>query len=301
MTEHETDIPKTESEQAALADILAAIPRRKEKRTIAKLRKLFSNLLGDLAKHGEPEIWKKYGDLLLASVRTAERNGDIILVADLYETDAPIIEIAGESHKTINEIAENYFRRYAKARNAVRIIAERRVAVEADLSTAETRLAGIEQAVAELNINFLERLIPTPKRQKPVAKKTKVEAAYKGVRRFVSSDGYEIWVGKKAVDNDYLTFRISKSLDWWFHASDYPGSHVVIRDSGKGAVPNKTLVEAAELAAFYSDARKQPKADVRYTQRKHVSKPKKAAPGLVSLSSFKTLLVVPQVTAKLKE
>ena len=301
MTDHATDIPQNDEERAKLAESLAVVTRRKEKSVVAKLRKLLNNLLADLERHGEPDIWKKYGDLLLASARTAVRDGDVICVADLYEIDAPTIEIAGESHKTINEIAENYFRRYAKARNAVRIIAERRAAAEADLSAAEVRLALIENAVAELNIEFLQRLTPTPKRQRPVAKKTKVEAAYKGVRRFISSDGYEIWVGKKAADNDYLTFRISKSLDLWFHASDYPGSHVVIRDSGKGVVPNKTLVEAAELAAFYSEGRKQPKADVRYTQRKHVSKPKKAAPGLVSLSTFKTLLVVPQVTAKLKE
>lgn len=301
MSEHANKITESDLDLAKLAESLAVVPRRKEKNAISKLRKLLNNLHADLEKHGEPEVWKKYGDLLLASSRNAERDGDVIRVADLYEIDAPMIEIAGESFKTISDIAENYFRRYAKARNAVRIISERRIAAEAELSAAENRLELIELAVADPDIEFLQRLTPQPKRQKPVAKKTKVEAAYKGVRRFISSDGYEIWVGKKAVDNDYLTFRISKSLDWWFHASDYPGSHVVIRDSGKGVVPNKTLVEAAELAAFYSDARKQPKADVRYTQRKHVSKPKKAAPGLVSLSSFKTLLVVPQVTAKLKE
>jgi hypothetical protein len=80
------------------------------------------------------------------------------------------------------------------------------------------------------------------------------------------------------------------------HAADYPGSHVVIRSrSRQEEVPHQTLLEAAQLAAFYSQGKKQPKAAVHYTLKKFVNKPKGAAPGLVSLSSFKTLLVEPVV------
>jgi predicted ribosome quality control (RQC) complex YloA/Tae2 family protein len=79
------------------------------------------------------------------------------------------------------------------------------------------------------------------------------------------------------------------------HAADYPGSHVVIRVPNRKEVPNQTLLEAAQLAAFYSDARDVPKAAVNYTLKKFVNKPKRAAPGLVSLASFKTVLVEPGV------
>ncbi len=133
------------------------------------------------------------------------------------------------------------------------------------------------------------------KKPQPLGRKKKIEAAFKGARRFISSDGFEILVGKKAKDNDYLTFRIAKSLDLWMHAADYPGSHVVIRVPNRKELPNRTLVEAAQLAAFYSDAREKPKAAVNYTQKKFVNKPKRAAPGLVSLASFKTILVEPKV------
>ncbi|HMT09978.1 MAG TPA: NFACT RNA binding domain-containing protein, partial [Pyrinomonadaceae bacterium] len=87
----------------------------------------------------------------------------------------------------------------------------------------------------------------------------------------------------------------------WLHTADYPGSHVVIRDSGKKTVPERTLVEAAQLAAFYSNAREHGRVSVRYTQRKFVHKPKKAPAGMVSLSSFKTVLVEPGVNVKLRE
>ena len=87
----------------------------------------------------------------------------------------------------------------------------------------------------------------------------------------------------------------------WLHAADYPGSHVVIRNPQKKELPDRTLIEAAELAAFYSDAREQTKAAVNYTLRKFVNKPRKSAPGLVSLASHKTIMVKPQITAKKKE
>lgn len=114
-------------------------------------------------------------------------------------------------------------------------------------------------------------------------------------RTFVSSDGFEILVGKKAKDNDVLTLKVARSLDTWLHAADYPGSHVVVRQAGKKELPQRTLLEAAKLAAFYSQGRSQPKAAVHYTLKKFVSKPKGWAPGQVRLASFKTIMVEPEV------
>ncbi|MDQ1447029.1 MAG: hypothetical protein QOI20_3495, partial [Acidimicrobiaceae bacterium] len=127
-------------------------------------------------------------------------------------------------------------------------------------------------------------------------KGSKKSSAEKGrtLRRYRSSDGYEVIVGRGARENDELTFRVARSYDTWMHAADYPGSHVVVRARGKDdPIPHRTLVEAARLAAHFSQARKDGKVAVNYTQRKFVSKPRGAAPGLVYLSSFRTLLVEP--------
>jgi predicted ribosome quality control (RQC) complex YloA/Tae2 family protein len=78
------------------------------------------------------------------------------------------------------------------------------------------------------------------------------------------------------------------------HAADYPGSHVVIRNPNKTEIPQRTLLQAAQLAAFYSQGKKQIRAAVHYTEKKFVNKPKGAAPGLVRLASFRTLLVTPE-------
>ncbi|MDQ3712269.1 MAG: NFACT RNA binding domain-containing protein, partial [Acidobacteriota bacterium] len=110
-----------------------------------------------------------------------------------------------------------------------------------------------------------------------------------------SSEGFEILVGKGAKDNDYLTFRIAKASDLWFHAADYPGSHVVVKNPNRKEIPPKTLLEAAQIAAFFSHAKQQPKVAVHYTPKKFVNKPKGASAGLVSLASFKTILVEPKI------
>lgn len=274
---------------------LAASVRRKALAEVKKQKKLIDNLRGDLEKHGDPDVWKRYGDLLLANANTARRKGDRIFVSDYFADGAPQLEIEGASSKTISEVAEEFFRRYTKARNAKKVIAQRLSVTESALKAANEQLWLIDRAIDEGNEEYIVSIAPPAVKHPSQSKKGKAESAFKGVRRFVSSDGFEILVGKKAKDNDYLTFRIARSLDMWLHAADYPGSHVIVRNQKKKEFPNRTLVEAAELAAFYSDARELAKAAVHYTQKKFVNKPRRAASGLVSLASFKTILVAPKI------
>ena len=113
-------------------------------------------------------------------------------------------------------------------------------------------------------------------------------------RRFLSSDGLPILVGRDTEGNDYLTTHLAKSQDIWLHVQGRSGSHVVIRvPHGANGVPRRTLIQAAQLAAYYSQARNDGKVPVDYTQRKYVHKPRKAKPGLVTISQEKTIIVSP--------
>ena len=291
--------PKPEKTEAeARFDRLASAVHRKAVGEIKKHKKLIDNLLADLKKHGDATRWKRFGDLLLANVNNAERRGDRILVSDYFDDAVPIVEIEGDVNKSLTEIAEGYFRRYVKARNGRSVIEERMAAAEAKLTAATERLHLIDDAIEARDEGYLASLVAPPRKPIAIARKKKREVEFNGARRFISTDGFEILVGKKATDNDYLTFRVARSLDTWMHAADYPGSHVVIRNANRREIPNQTLVEAAQLAAFYSSGRSQTKAAVHYTLKKFVNKPKRAAPGLVSLASFKTILVEPQVPLK---
>ena len=210
------------------------------------------------------------------------------------------IAVEADENDSIPETAEKYFRRYTKARNAAAEIGSRIEKLDAELAALEKQKTRIDKAIAEKDIEFLEGVAAgqKPDRKGKGVKKTSETGGV--ARRFVSSDGFEILVGKRSRDNDILTFKIARSLDTWMHAADYPGSHVVVRNPNRVEVPQRTLHEAAQLAAFYSQGKSQTKAAVHYTQKKFVNKPKGAAPGLVSLASFKTLLVEPQVPSGLE-
>jgi predicted ribosome quality control (RQC) complex YloA/Tae2 family protein len=114
------------------------------------------------------------------------------------------------------------------------------------------------------------------------------------VRRYRSSDGYEVLVGRAARDNDNLTFKIAQPNDLWLHAGDYPGSHVVIRNPTRKEIPHRTIIEAAQLAGRFSQASEDTKVVIHYTHRKFLSKPKGAASGLVRLSRFRSITVEPK-------
>lgn len=274
--------------KAARSTITSAIKRKK---------KLRSNLENDLKDHGDAAHWKRFGDILLANTATAEKRSGVFIAIDHFDEGLPKVEIPFENDESVTETAEKYFRRYTKARNAALEISRRLAETNAELDQLHIRLMEIESMIADRNIDGLKGVLAPSGSKKNVSKGRGQSEPSKAYRTFVSSDGFEILVGKKAKDNDFLTLRIAKSLDVWMHAADYPGSHVVIRDSGKREVPPQTLLEAAELAAFYSQGRKQVKAAVHCTQKKFVNKPKGSAPGLVSLASFKTLLVEPKIPA----
>jgi predicted ribosome quality control (RQC) complex YloA/Tae2 family protein len=108
-----------------------------------------------------------------------------------------------------------------------------------------------------------------------------------------SPDGLTILVGRNSRQNDQVTFRQGKSDDWWFHARGVPGAHVLVRGTAQDLPPD-TIRRAAELAAFFSPLRNEGAVLVDYTQRRHVRRIPRAAPGLVTYSQEKTIRVVPQ-------
>lgn len=276
----------------------AGAARNKLKQELGKRQKLYKKLKQDLDNHGDAETWKRFGDLLLANLATAVREGDRALVIDYFDETVPTIDIQVDENSTLTEAAEKYFKRYTKARNAKEEVSKRLAETEAQIAYFAAQKERLEEAIEERDESILSEYFEEKPDDRGANKKEKSVENFTGARRYTSSDGFEILVGKGAKDNDYLTFRVARSLDLWMHAADYPGSHVVIKNPNRQEIPQKTLLEAAQLAAFFSQARNETKAAVHYTQKKFVNKPKGAVPGLVSLASFKTILVEPKVLEK---
>ena len=270
---------------------------------IKKLESAMKAIEADQARFDNPDKFKRFGDLILANLANARVEGSRVMVVDYYDPLQPEIQIELAENKTLQQTAVDYFSRYQKARRALTAIATRRREVAKHLDPLPVLLSRLDEEptadrIAETR-QKLDRLLgrSAGKSSTKRTSRSKDKLGKPG-RRFISSDGFEVLVGRNDRDNDEITFRVARSLDIWMHAGDYPGSHVVISNPSRNAVPQRTITEAAELAAFYSQAKREGKAAVHYTQRKFVSKPPRAKPGLVRLSSFKTILVEPRCVLK---
>ena len=262
------------------------------RKEITKRKKLEANLRKDLIAHGNPDDHKRLGDLLLANIANARRSGNRVTLTDYYAEGAPAIEIEIDENATLPEAANGYFTRYAKAKRAVEEIGKRLRELGQEVEELDQKLLRLEGAIGGRDLAALENFTE-PKIVSPARKKQKAPETLPGLRRYLSSDGYEVLVGRTARDNDRLTFHVAKPNDLWLHAGDYPGSHVIVRNQGRNEIPHRTVIEAAQLAAKFSQASKDSKVNIHYTRRKFLTKPKGAAPGLVRLSSFKTITVAP--------
>ena len=276
---------------------LASDLETKLRKEIVKRRKLKANLQKDLIAHGSPEEHKRLGDLLLANISSAARAGNKVSLQDYYTDGAPIIEVEIDENTSLQEAAAESFSRYGKAKRAIEEIGSRLEQTDKETVQLEAKLARLVLAIQSADLGalaeFAEPKKAAPSRGgKPGSKQTGA-AVLPGMRRYRSSDGYEVVVGRSARDNDQLTFKVARPNDLWLHAGDYPGSHVIVRNSKRDEVPHRTIIEAAQLAAKFSQASKDSKVTVHYTPRKFISKPKGAAPGLVRMSSFRSITVEP--------
>lgn len=287
------------SEKALAARVAAA--RADLRKRFAQQRKLLKQLQSDLESHADADQQKRLGDLLLANLSTAKRAGNRLTLIDYFADDAPLLELELDESVSLQEEAARRFGQYSRSKRAVAQITTRIDAVHKQIRKLDAEQVSLEKALSQpdnevgtphatlsVPLAVMGELSPSSKQAEHKSKRIP------GARRYLSSDGFEILVGRTARDNDNLTFKIARPNDLWLHAADYGGSHAVVRNSTKKPVPHQTLIEAAQLAAWFSQAKKDPKVDVHYTERKFVSKTKGAKPGLVRLQRFKNITVTPK-------
>jgi len=276
---------------------------------IKKKGRLRGKLLAQLEKAREAQSLKTYADLLYAQ-HDKSAKGSTLRVSNLFDPELGEVDIPLVPELSIVENANRYHRLYRKAGRSIPQINERLRTLESEIAALhreQERLlnAHSEQAsaVAGVTVEVRQRG-DAGKIQKPsVSGDRSVEhrpgpetLVRRSAKVFRSSEGMQILVGKSSKDNDTLTLKVARSDDFWLHVAGYGGSHVVLRNPEKlPAAPKQSLLEAAQLAAYFSQARNAPKVEVHYTQKKFVSKPKGAKPGLVRLKEYKSISARPQL------
>ncbi len=249
----------------------------KQARRLAELER---RLGADLAREVEAPLLRRRAEALLAGAALVPPGSREAVVEDPYEPGSrlridldPALPVAANADRLFERA-----RRLERSRKHVlgRLAATRDARREAE--------ADLRRALEARNLEDLEAP-PEP----PAAS---AAAGLAGPRRFLTSRGLELLVGRSARENHQLTFSVARPEDLWLHARDVPGSHVILRDR-EGRAGAEDLREAAEVAAFHSEARAQAAVDVHVTRRKHV-RPAKGAPGRVHIGFSETLRVAPR-------
>ena len=276
----------------------AKMPVLRDMRQVAKrFADREKRLLREQNKYVAAEGLHKTAQMLTSSGMKMDQHYDSVKVTDYFGEEPQQVDVTLDSAISLKENIENMFKRHQKAGRGRTIVTQQ-------LGQIRNRIASLDEQTRRLQAikdwdTWLAITSKIPNRQATHPRPTATARPVPGgeTRRFRSLriDGTEILIGKGARENDELTFDVAAADDFWFHVVDYSGSHVVVRNPVKAKdLEDSILIKAAQLAAYFSQARNAPKVEVHYTKRKYVTKPRRGKPGLVRLLEFKTIKVEPK-------
>lgn len=240
--------------------------------------------------------YKKYGDLITSSIYMLKPGMESALLTDYFEEGTPEVTVRLSKELTPAENAQRYYKRYNKAKTAEIEVKKQLKSTMEEIEYLESILVHAENCATPQDITAIRQELSGQgyiKAQRTNPKQKKSEAQQKPYH-FISSDGFDIYVGKNNLQNDYLTLKFANSSDIWFHTKKIHGSHTVIKLGIDKDVPHRTMLEAAQLAAYYSKARESAQVPVDYTTIKNVKKPNGAKPGMVIYDSYNTVYTAPK-------
>lgn len=262
---------------------------------ISRAKRTLDVRIQELKNLSNRDEYRNYGDLLSANLSKIKKGQAVVKVENFYDANK-IIALKIDPSKTPAQNAQKYYKIYKKSKNARTKLSELIIESQNELDFLESELDLICRTTNEDEINeIVEELREQNYYLKMAKNKSKSQNKTKNKIKpfkFISSDGLIIWCGKNNKQNDVLTTKMANKDDIWLHTHNIHGSHVIIFTDGE-KISNKTLEEAAIIAAYNSKGRNGSKIPVDYTEIKNVHKPKGAKPGMVVFERQKTIFVDP--------
>ena len=255
----------------------------------------------ELTRSGDRETLRIYGDLINANLHAIPRGASSAQLIDYYDPDCGTITVPLDPSLSAAQNAQKYYKDYRKAQTAEQILQRQIAQGEEELRYFDTVFDALSRSATWRELGELREELAAGGylrlqrgRQKPPAPL--------GPIRFRSEDGFAILVGRNNVQNDRLTLKTARGGDIWFHTKNIPGSHVLVITEGQKP-PDRTLEQAAILAALHSKAAGSVQVPVDYTEARNVRKPAGAKPGMVIYDSNRTAYVNPDpsLAARLRE
>ena len=245
----------------------------------------------ELKTSTEREKLKIYGDLINSNLYALEKGQNTARVQNYYEEGCPEIEIPLDVRLTPAQNAQRYYAQYRKADTAEKKLRALIAQGEAELAYFDTVFDELARASLESELSAIRSELAGEGYVRSTMRRGMKEERLPPLK-FISDDGFTILCGRNNLQNDRLTLKDSRNGDIWFHTQKIPGSHIVIITEGR-EVPNRTLEQAAVIAAWHSKARESGKVPVDYTQIRNVRKHPANKPGLVLYEPYQTAIVEP--------
>jgi len=251
---------------------------------------------GDLSNALKNEKYREWGELLTSYAHTFKKGDTEVTLNNFYTGQPEIIDL--DVRYTPIQNAQRYFKIYNKSRRAIIMLEKLLEQNAAEIEYLESVSLALSQAESITELDEIAEELEKEGYLKKAKGRQTVTKEKSMPRKYISSDGLTILVGRNNRQNDLLTLKQAEKDDLWFHTKDIPGSHVIVRLNKQARsindVPDKTIEEAASLAAYFSKARLSSKVPVDYTFRFHVKKPGGAKPGKVIYDNYWTIMTDPQ-------
>ena len=269
--------------------------RRIVQTALERNRKKYALQQKQMKDTAKKDKYKVYGELINTYGYGLEEGCKSFKALNYYTNEE--ITIPLDPTLTPQENAKKYFDRYGKLKRTEEALTEQLADTESEIEHLESISNALDIALAESDLSQIkEELTEYGYIKKHYSGKKGAKAQTKSKPfHYISSDGFDIFVGKNNFQNDEPTFKQATGNDWWFHAKKMAGSHVVVK-TPDGELPDRTFEEAGRLAAYYSKGRTAPKVEIDYIQKKHVKKPGGAKPGFVVYYTNYSLMAEPDIT-----
>ena len=256
----------------------------------ARLRRKIAAQEQELAESKNRDKWRVYGELITANLYRMERGMSRLTAQNYYDPACADVDIPLDVRLSPQENAAKYFKKYTKAKTAEKYITAQLEKARVELTYLESVLQELTLAESEQDFNDIRAELTDGGYLR--AKGRKQPQRPSKPREFRSTAGLRILVGRNNRQNDRLTAKDAEKWDIWLHTQRIHGSHVILCTGG--AQPDEqSLLEAASLAAYFSQAQNSTKVPVDFTQVKYVKKPAGSPPGFVNYTNYKTILADP--------
>ncbi len=270
--------------------------RRVVQTALERSRKKYDLQLKQLKDTEKRDKYKVWGELIHTYGYGVPEGARSMQALNYYTNEE--ITIPLDNTLSAQENAKRYFDKYGKLKRTFEAVTKLLEETKSEIEHLESIQTALDMALTEEDLapvreELVEYGYIRRKSGRNSGKKPKLSSR---PYHYLSSDGFDIYVGKNNFQNDELTFQFASGNDWWFHAKGVPGSHVILKSEGR-ELPDRAFEEAGRLAAYYSKNRGGDKVEIDYVEKKHVKKPGGGKPGFVVYYTNYSLVIDSDISA----